>query len=119
MIGRGILIFLGVLVFFTALSFAFGWVDVAYIKTIGKAKQNAKTEVFYETQAFVDGKNQEASKLYRQYMKGDEDDKEIIMNQAAHTFASIDVDKVIRDNDLKVFISNCVKGKPTSSNSGF
>jgi len=116
---KGIGIFLAVLIFFTALSFAFGWVDVAYIKTIGKAKQNAETEVFYETQQFVTSKNQEAAKLYREYNRGDNDDKKIIMNQAAHQFADIDVDKIIRDNDVKIFIKNCIKGKPTSSGLDF
>lgn len=110
------LIGLGFIILLTALSFAFGWVDVAYIKTVGKAKQNAKTEVFYETQAFVDSKNQEAAKLYREYNRGDEDDKKIIMNQVAHQFASVDVDHVFeRNSDLRNFVKNCIIGKHTSS----
>jgi len=111
--GLGILAVLVIIIM--GLSLAFGWFDVGYTKTVGKAKQNAETEVFYETQAFVDAKNQEAAKLYREYMRGDEDDKEIIMNQASHTFSSVKVDEIIRDDDIKTFINNCIKGVHTKS----
>ena len=37
------------------LSFSFGWFGVGYTKTVGKAQRNAETEVFKNSQTYVDG----------------------------------------------------------------
>ena len=50
------------LVVIIALKFAFGWVDVGYTKTVGKAQENARREVFEQSQSYVEGKRQELTK---------------------------------------------------------
>ena len=56
----GIGIFLAILIVSIGLGYVFGWNDVFYTKTVGKAKQNAERTVFEETQSYVEGKRQEA-----------------------------------------------------------
>ena len=55
-------IFVGALMILVGLNFFFGWVNVGYTKTVGKAQQNAQRTVFEETQSYVEGKRQEVTK---------------------------------------------------------
>ena len=72
-------IFLGVLIVLIGLNFVFGWTDVYFTKTVGKAQQNAQRTVFEETQSYVEGKRQEVTKLRFEYLKAkDKDEKEAI-----------------------------------------
>ena len=105
---------LGFIVIMFGISLATGMMDVAYIRTVGKAKQNAQREVFEDTQSFVKGKRQEATKLWGEYMKGDETDKKIIMSQVRHQFAEVDLENVFEDQpEMKTFVKNCMLGKHT------
>ena len=72
-------------------SYGLGWFNVGYTKTVGKAQQNAETEVFKYSQSYIDGKNQELSKYQFEYntTKAD-DEKAAIRATVIHSFAGID-----------------------------
>ena len=44
----GIGIFLGVLIVLIGLNFVFGWTDVYFTKTVGKAKQNVQRDRVFD-----------------------------------------------------------------------
>ena len=87
------------------LSFGTGMLDVFYTKTVGKAKQNAKREVYEETNSFTKAKRMEAIKLYKEYneCKTDEERK-AIETVASMSFADFDEDKYIKDYKLLQWI---------------
>jgi len=93
------------LVLVIALSFAFGWTNVFYTKTVGKAKQDAKREVFEQTQSYVEGKRQEALKFYKEYKAAEIKDRVAIEEMVSHSFANFDEQKL--SDPLKAFVYNC------------
>ena len=104
-IWKWILIVIGIIGLIIALSFGTGMLDVFYTKTVGKAKQNVKREVYEETNSFTKAKRMEAIKLYKEYnaCKTDEDKKAIEM-VASMSFADFDEDKYITDYKLLQWI---------------
>jgi hypothetical protein len=95
-----------VLVLLIGLSFGMGWLGVGYTKTVGKAQQNAETTVFRETQSFVEGKNQELLKYYREWKKASADDKKSIEATVRLSFSNISEDKIL-DSELQNFLKKC------------
>ena len=88
------------------LSYGFGWIGVHQTKTIGKAQKNADREVFEESQSYVEGKRQEAQKLYKEYLQADnEEDKATIEQIVSMSFANFDESKL--SPVLKSFVYNC------------
>lgn len=103
---KGIGIFILCAGLLIGISFAFGWTDVLYTKTVGKAKQNAQREVFEETQSYVEGKRQEALKFYKEYMKAEtKADKQSIEEMVSLSFANFEEDKL--PDRLRDFVYNC------------
>lgn len=102
---KGFGILLIVLVLLTGLGQGLGWFSVFSTKTLGKAKQNAETEVFYKTQAFKDAKKQAAIKYYKEYIKSTPDEKKIICDLISQEFSNFDESEL--DYRLAKFISNC------------
>ncbi len=101
--GLGILI--GLVVIMMGISLAFGWFDVGYTKTVGKAQQNAERTVFEESQSYVEGKRQEVTKLRHEYLIAkDKDEKEAIKATLRSSLANFDKSKL--DYDLKAFIDS-------------
>ena len=76
------------------LSYALGWIGVHQTETIGKAQKDAERKVFEETQSYVEGKRQEATKYRLEYMRGDSLDKVAIKMTVAQSFANFDEDKL-------------------------
>jgi len=86
------------LVVIIALNFAFGWVDVGYTKTVGKAKENARREVFEQSQSYVEGKRQELTKYRLEYQRTkDSTEKEAIRQTILQSFANFDEKKLPYD----------------------
>lgn len=95
----GIGIFLGVLIVLIGLNFVFGWTDVYFTKTVGKAKQNAQREVFEETQSYVEGKRQFLNKEREEYKREkDPQSKEAIRQSILHEMANFDLNKLSNDD---------------------
>lgn len=88
------------------LSYGFGWIGVHLTKTIYKAKENAKREVFEQTQSYVEGKRQSALKYYQEYQKADESQKQGLKSIISQDFANFDEDKYLT-GELRNFIHGC------------
>ena len=83
------------------LSFGTGMLDVFYTKTVGKAKQNAKREVFEETNSFTKAKRQEIIKYYKEWKEAETlEDKEGIETILSLSLADFDEDRFIKDAKL-------------------
>jgi len=111
----GIIIFLVVIVAGVGLSYSFGWIGVHQTKTIKKAQKDADREVFEHTQSYVEGKRQEANKMYREYMKADSDtEREALLNLNAHSFSNLseeDIETIFQnDEKLLEFVRLCKYG---------
>jgi hypothetical protein len=85
------------------LSYAFGFIGVHQTKTIGKAQENARREVFEQTQSYVGGKIQELSKLKHEWNRSDEDGKITIESIVRSNFANFD-ETNIQDPNLYSFL---------------
>jgi hypothetical protein len=89
----------GAVVLLMLLSLAFGWFDVGYTKTVGKAQQNANRTVFEETQSYVEGKRQFLNKEREEYRREkDPKSKEAIRQSILHEMANFDLDKLSNDD---------------------
>lgn len=108
---KQILTVVGIVVLFflivIGLSFAFGWTDVFYTKTVGKAQQNAERTVFEESQSYVEGKRQELVKYHHEWVTASKDDKPAIEAVVRQSFANFDKNKVT-DPELYSFLQNCL-----------
>ena len=83
------------------LSFGTGMLDVFYTKTVGKAKQNAKREVFEETNSFTKAKRQEVIKYYKEWKETEIiEDKKAIETIVSMSLSDFDEDKFITDVGL-------------------
>jgi hypothetical protein len=92
-------IFVGFLAVLIGLNFFFGWVNVGYTKTVGKAQQNAERTVFEETQSYVEGKRQFLNKEREEYRREkDPQAKEAIRQSILHEMANFDLDKLSNDD---------------------
>lgn len=87
------------------LSFGTGMIDVLYTKTVGKAKQNATTEVYEESNAFTKAKRMEAIKLFKEYNECETDEeRRAIETVASMSFADFNEDKHITNYQLLTWI---------------
>jgi hypothetical protein len=102
----GIIITIVVLGGSIGLSYAFGWIGVHQTKTIYKAKENAKREVFEQTQSYVEGKRQSALKYYKEYLSADESQKLGLKSIISQDFANFDEDQYLQ-GELRMFIHDC------------
>lgn len=102
---KGSLIFIAIILLFLAIGQGVGWFNVFSTRTLGKAQQNAQTEVYYETQSFVTAKKQAALKYYKEYQKADSTEKEVLKQLISNEFSDFDENKL--DNKLQQFIYNC------------
>ena len=68
--------------------FGFGYLGVGYTKTVGKAQQDARREVFEATRSYNQGKVQELAKCLREYDAAE--DKSAIRATIIHRFADYD-----------------------------
>lgn len=88
-----------------ALSFGTGMLDGVYTKTVGKYKQNAKREVFEETNSFTKAKRQEAIKYYKEWRLAEtEEEKKAIEITVSMSLADFNEDKYITDSVLLSWI---------------
>jgi hypothetical protein len=102
-----VLLVISGLVLLIALDFGFGYLGVFKTKTIGKAKQNAQREVFEVTQSYVEGKRQEAAKLYKEWKLAKlPEDKQAIEAVVRTSFVQFDEQEYL-EGEIQRFIYNC------------
>lgn len=84
-----------------------GWFDVLYTKTIGVEKENARREVFEQSQSYVKGKESDALKLYNEYRKcPTEEDREKVRVSVRLMFKDFN-EELISSQELRIFIIQC------------
>jgi len=90
-----ILCILGLVVLLCGLELATGYFGVFYTKTVGKAQENAKREVYKETQSYNDGMAQELVKIKTEYDQAkDSIDKNALKYRIQHEYANFDEQKL-------------------------
>ena len=86
-----------------ALSFFFGGLDLALMKTFLPAKENVRREVFENTKSYTHGKIQDLAKYYEEYQNTE--DKEAVAAIIKMRFSDFDAEK-INSLKLKSFLLN-------------
>ena len=95
------------LFFVFSLSMLSSWGNVFMIKTVGVATQNAKTEVFEQSNSFTKAKRQEIIKYYKEWNEAETvQEKEAIKNILSMSLADFNEDKYIDDPKLLLWVKN-------------
>jgi protein involved in ribonucleotide reduction len=95
--------FLGIVVVLLVLDLGFGWFGVFKTKTVGKAQQNADRQVFEQTQSYVEGKRQELTKDYHEWLNAKPEDRLAIEAVIRSSFANFNEEKYLT-GDLYSFL---------------
>jgi len=83
--------FIALIVLMCALDLGTGWFGVFKTKTVGKAQENAKYQVFKQTQSYNDGMAQQLSKLKSEYdADKDPQDKNALAFKIKQDYANFD-----------------------------
>lgn len=104
---KNVLIVLAIIIGLFGLTFLANEYEIFGIKFWGVRKENAKREVFEQTQSYVEGKRQELTKYRLEYQRTkDPVEKEAIRQTVVTSFANLDYTKLPPDlqsflNDLK------------------
>ena len=99
-------IFAAILFIFLISSFA-SWLNVVSIKTVGVATQNAKTEVFEQSNSFTKAKRQEIIKYYKEWNEAETlQEKEAIKNILSMSLADFNEDRYIDNPKLLLWVKN-------------
>ena len=105
-LGKGLIATVILIVFVGAVTFMGGFWGLQYKRTLGKAHQNADTEIFYESKAYVGSKKAEALKMYREYTALSDEDKKDYEAIVRLSFDDFDADK-LEDKKLIDFVNKC------------
>ena len=79
--------------------------EIFGVKFCGVRKENARREVFEQTQSYVEGKRQELVKYHHEWVNASDDDKKVIESTIRQSFANFDAEK-ITDSDLHKFLKD-------------
>ena len=91
---RIVLITIGSIIVLFILIFAANEFEIFGTKFWGVRKENARREVFEQTQSYVEGKRQELIKLHHEWNKANADDKIAIEATIRMNFANFDESKI-------------------------
>lgn len=106
-IWKGVLMAAATVAVFVVVVFIFGEIGLEFREYFGTRSADIERTIFEESQSFVHGKKQEASRLYLQYQRADEEGKTAIMAMIPIQFATFDETRHL-DGQLREFIR---KGK--------
>jgi len=88
-----------------ALTFAANEFQIFGTKFWGVRKENAKREVFEQSQSYVEGKRQSLIKYHHEWIKSSSEDKTALEALIRAEFANFDESK-IEQPELRSFLSN-------------
>ncbi len=86
-------ILVGILLLFATL-FGLQYLGIMNYKFFAPKKENARREVFENTQSYVQAKRQALTKYYTEWMKADSVGQEVIKTLVLQEFANFDVEKL-------------------------
>jgi hypothetical protein len=96
------------LVLLIGLSWGGTALGLLHMKVFEPKRQNIEREIFENTQSYVEGKRQEAMKMYREWNAADDESKPGLEKMAGHTFSNVDDD--IFEEPLRTWVHNCKYG---------
>ena len=89
------------------LPFFFGGYTLLYMKIMGPANENVQRQIFENTQSFVRGKRQDATRYYHQYMSTqDQQTRNAIKNIIQMDFVDFDEQKYINNVEIRQWLHN-------------
>ena len=95
---------IGIILSFILLIFLANEFEIFGIKFWGVRKENARREVFEQTQSYVEGKRQDLVNYHHQWMQAKSfDDKQSIETVIRESFSNFD-DEQIKDPELHSFL---------------
>ena len=94
---RTTLIVIGAILGFFALIFLANEFEIFGTKFWGVRKENARREVFEQTQSYVEGKRQTLVKLHHEWMNADDTSKKALESTIRMTFSDFDEEKYLAD----------------------
>ena len=103
---RNFLITIGVIIGIFIFIFAANEFEIFGTRFWGVRKENARREVFEQTQSYVEGKRQELTKLHHEWVKASDEDKVAIEATVRQSFSNFDDTKII-DSDMYSFLKKC------------
>lgn len=77
--------------------------EIFGVRYWGVRKEDARREVFEQTQSYVEGKRQELVKLHHEWGKASKEDKPAIEATIRHSFSNFDPEK-IQQQELRNFL---------------
>ena len=86
----GIVAFIGII----ALVFLLELIGLGFFKFFEPKKENIRREVFENTKSYLHGIQQDLGKYYREYQKGDAEEKAAIRGVVNMRFAEVDAAKL-------------------------
>ena len=87
-----------------SLCFVTGLFEIGYARIIGVEKENTRREIFKHSNAYIDGKEAEALKLYREYRAAD--DKKSVEAVVRMSFKDFDENE-LSSPELVAFVKQC------------
>jgi len=103
-IATGIIVFIALIVLVNEF-------EIAGLKFWGVRKENARREVFEQTQSYVEGKRQDLIKYHHEWVNASDDDKIAIEFTIRQSFSQFNEDKYLADQpELLSFLKN-IKNK--------
>lgn len=103
-------IVLGIIGFF-ALIVLVNEFEIAGVKFWGVRKENARREVFEQTQSYVEGKRQDLIKYHHEWVNASDDDKVAIEFTIRQSFSQFNEDKYLVDQPELLSFLKEVKNK--------
>lgn len=88
-----------------AVIFILELVGLGFFKFFEPKKEEIRREIYENTPSYVIGKEQELAKSYREWLKADENEKQVIENMIAVSMERIDPEQ-IKSVQLRNFLIN-------------
>lgn len=85
---------LATIVLVVAIIFGLNYLGLANFRFFAPKYENAKREVYENTQSYVEGKRQAITKHYNEWRKADSAEKNAIRAVVLQEFANFDIDKL-------------------------
>ena len=102
----------GIIIFVSLLGFVGNGMGLISYKLFGPAWEDARRDVYENTNSFTKAKVQEATKLRLEYLKSDDPAvKNALQSTIQMSFADFDVDKYVKNDELRQWV-NAMLNKP-------
>jgi RNA-splicing ligase RtcB len=100
------IIFLCLLIIFGTSFIGQEW-DIFSIHYWGVRKENARREVFENTQSYVEGKRQDLIRYHHEWVNASPEDKKAIESTVRQAFSEFDENKFIETREMYDFLKHC------------